>query len=471
MVVIIWVAFIYTVLAACTVCAIIGGMKAGLLGALLRLGATLLSAVIAFAAVKFMASLFFTLEVDVLCWFLPADLSEILRTGEDIGVLVGAVSGGVLLPILFALLSGILQIAASIVLHHTARACPQANRGWGAAVGAVRGVLLALILLLPLLSVQGLLDAVMTDHPALEAELSETLGEESVKALHRTSEVNLPYLLLGDNLVKLTVKEMSTAHFDGGDTDAYEALGDLSDVVETVVPLTEEELDFSALTDRQCAQLNKVLDAVDDSPLLAGVLADIISPWAAAWAEGKSFMGVEFAEEENGELLSPVYRRAFLTLADSDRDNVVSNLKIMLNTMVLWTEFKENAANSKEQLDLYLAILAPFEGNPFMDAVSDEIKIVGMRATVQSEIPALEDEREYEAMIGGISEIVGDGTADVGTVSDQLCELMLSYDYEISAEDAEAAAELLIEKRQEVGAELTEADIADIYTELMDRQS
>lgn len=463
MIAVILLVLVYAVLASCILCTVFGGRKLGLYGVLLRIGVVSLSCVLAFVIVKLMSPLLLSAEITLLSTLgLPSDLVSALSSGEGGRALVGVLAGGILSPILFTLIAVLLTVIGAIVLHFAARKLPKGSTGVGMGVGALYGLLLALVILFPILSIEGLLNSAVKQSPTLKEGLTDSLGEETVESLDTAASANVAHLLLGNNVVKWTVQGMTDTSFEGGSVDVYDAVSDICEVVEASQVMSDEEkFDFLEMSPEQRLHMVEVLDAINDSPLLSSVFADIVSAWAGAWAEGEAFMGMTSPAEGIDATFVPVYQQMFKSLASSNRESVIPNLETTLDVVSKWTTADEQ--NRGTVLKEILGTLG--EGSEEMAAVATEIKLTGMKVMMQEEIPALKDEEEYDKAVSNVLGLLDEEAPTVENVSAGLNELLTGYEYELSEENLTTAAESLVEKRNELGRPLTEEELADMYIE------
>lgn len=459
-------AVVYSVLAVCILCTVFGGKKLGLFGVLLRVGVVTLSSVISFFIVKLISPYLLDLELELCSTLgLPTDLVSILTTGVGTRILAGILARGLISPVLFTLIAVILTVIGTVILHFKAAFLPKGSEKGGMGVGAVYGLILAIVILFPLLSTQGILDSAIEKSPAIREKLEAVLGADAVDGLDKASSANAAHLLLGDNLVKWTVQGMSVAHFDGEKADVYDAVEDICTVVEASRSVIGEGgLDFLSMTEEQRAEMGEMLAKIDESPLLSNAFPELVSAMAEKWAEGESFMGMSAPDADSGSVMAPVYQQMFDSLAKSDRENVVGNLELTLDAMSKW------ASASEDQLfDVLREVLEILDsGSEELAEVATQIKLTGMKGLMKDRIPALKEEEKYDEAISDMLGLLEEEAPTVESVSDGLGEILAEHDYTLSEEKLDSAAEVLLNKRNEIGRPLTEEELADIYFEHKD---
>lgn len=463
MVAVIILVLVYAVLAACVLFAVLSGRKLGLYGALLRVGIILVSCVISFVVVKLLSPILLDAEVALISSLgLSSDLASVLSDGKGARALIGVLTGGILLPILFALLSILLIVIGTIIVHFTAKKLPKGSALGGMGVGALQGLLIAIVILFPLLSVEGLIDTATEKSSVIKNGFSKSLGEETVEDLELASDANVPHLLFGGNVVKWTVKGMTATSFDGAKADAYSAVNDICSVAEASKGMKDGgDFDLFSMSEEQHRHMEDALESVKASPLLSSALSDIVSAFAGALAEGGSFMGISSPENGADTMMAPVYRQIFRSLADSDRESVIPNVSITLEMLSKWSSVE----NGEDQMDTIREILGTLEESEEMKAVAKEIKLSGMRTMMQEEIPALKDEEKYDATISDVLGLLDEEEPTVENVASGIDEVFSEHDYELSDDQLADAAEKLVEKRNELGRPLTEEELADLYFE------
>lgn len=463
MVAVVLLALVYAVLAICVLCTVFGGKKLGLYGVLLRVGVVTVSCILSFVTVKLLSPVLLDTEISLLSslHLLPNDLMTVLSHGEGGRALVGVFTGGILLPVLFMLLALLLTVIGTVIVHFTAKKLPKGSVGGGIGVGILHGLLLAIVILFPILSFEGLYNTAAKNSPALKASLEKSLGTETVESLDTATSANVVELLLGDNVVKWTVKGMTATSFEGGRTDLYSAVTDVCEVIEVTQSMSGNGMpDLLSMSPEESEDITKLLLAIDHSPLLSSALSDFVAVWAEAWAEGRTFMGMTSPTEGADPAFAPVFEEMFHSLAASDRENVTDNLGVTLNVMSAWS-----GAGEDGKLEAVKDILDTLGESEEMAAVATEIKLTGMRTFMQDEIPALKDEEKYDEAISSVLGLVEDHEPTVEEVSSELGDILLEYDYELSDEKCDSAAAELVEKRNELGRPLTEEELADLYFE------
>lgn len=460
--------FVYAVLAACVLCAVLLGRKLGLYGALLRIAIILASCVISFVVVKLLSPILIGSGVTLISSLgLPRDLVSTLSNGEGARTLLGVLTGGILSPFLFALLSIVLIVIGTIIAHFAARKLPKGHVGAGMGIGALQGLLIALVILFPLISLEGLIDTATENSTVIKNRLSKSLGEETVEGLELASDANVMYLLFGENLVKWTVNGMTATSFDGGKTDVYATVNDICSVVEASKGMSGNgRFDLFSISEEQYHHMEDVLESIKGSPFLSFALSDIVSAFASAIAEGESFMGMSSPENGADTVLSSVYRQMFRSLADSDRESVIPNLSMTFRVVSKWN----SSADGEDRMDAIREILGVLEGSEEMSEVAKEIKLSGMRTMMQEEIPVLKDEEKYDATISGVLGLLDENEPTVENVAAGIDEVFSEHDYELSDEQLADAAEGLVEKRNELGRPLTEEELADLYFSKKEKQ-
>lgn len=454
---------------------ILSGYRKGLYRTLLRFGVMLTSAVLAFIAVRAMHGIF----SEAARWFLDltgasADLEELIATSDSIDALINVLAGGIALPIVFLLLFAILEGISSIVFAFTSRKIPKVKQKAGLGVGALRGLVLALILLFPILGWSSMTEAVLTTHPVFEQGFRDGVGNEAVDAIEAVADKDVLYFVFGDNLVHLTMRGLTVTEFEGHSADVYDALDGASTVLEAVDPLLEHTPDISELSKEELAMIDDVLEAIDSSDLFASILADLIAPAADAWVHGEPYFGMESplgADLGEGKI-GDLFERIFGILATCDRDTVTADLHTIFEVALVLEEAESDSGENGDDLLASVCkggkidrLIAPFARNEHMKPVVSDIMALGVWALAQNMHAGLGEDEAYTEVVGTISNIVKDADMSVEKVSEELNTVMKDNGIEVSEELVTSFSTALVNKMESTGGDLTEEDMEEVLTE------
>ena len=478
---IVWIALgvIYFTLLLSVALGMLFGFRKGLYASLIRLGITLVSGVLAFIGARLLFLFCADPLIDFLLPFLelPSELVELVTSGGATSATIDILLSAVLLPVVFCALFCVLEMIATIVYAITTRKLAREKRPGGLGIGAVRGLAVAVALLLPLMGYFSIVDAALNDHPEIESTIREEVGEEPLELFNEISNKNVLYLATRGNVVRWTMQGLTKSYFDSYSATVYDAVEDLGDVAEEAAPLLEMELDLSDLSDDQLEIVDLVLLEIDKSDLLAGILSDIVTPAAGAWADGESFLDVpspitiEAADGKVGDILTCI----FGILESCDRETVADDLHTLLRAAIVLTEVANESGESGDDLIATICqkgridrLISPFSQNSHMKPVIKEIMGLGVWALAQSVHADLGDEEAYEEVLGTLSNIVTDAEMSTEKVSEELNTLMKDNNIEVSEELVESFSEVLVSKVEEVGPDLTVEDMEEILAEFVE---
>lgn len=478
MIPVVFLAFVYLVFAVCMTVTMIAGWKKGLYPTLLRLGVMLSSAVVAFFLARALHNVFSNIALKlVLHAHLSADIEHLMETSDAFAALINILGSALLLPFVFVILFAILEIVGTIVCKCTTKKMPKGNRSAGLGVGVLRGVLLTVLLLFPLLAYTSITDTVLDHHPMLEEDLQENLGDELVETLELVSDGDVLYVAFGKNIVRGGLHTLTVTDLNGMRVDVYDALHGLAATVESIAPMTEDEPDLSHLSDEDLAHLKDTLAAIDESDLLADLVSDIISPAADAWADGATFADLASplgaSEGKEGEIYQAIYE----VLSTSDRDTVTDDLCSLFEIAVVLEHAAEESMTAGDDAILHVCkhgsiddLLEPFAKNPHMTPVVPKIMSLGMWALAQNVHSEIAEEGEaYTELVTTISDIVLDAEMDVDTVSDEIYRLITEHGMNVSKDIADSLARALVDHMKNTGGVLTEENMEEVLATFADQ--
>ncbi len=261
--------------------------------------------------------------------FDPALLEKIQSVVPTAEAAIRGLMQLLLAPILFVFLYLLIRLIVSWILGAIARYLetkyPEAGRARkpiGAALGAICGLALVVIYLMPLASYTGVLaHAEELDLP----ELAEGMSEEDVEAIHTFA--NTPVLAIsralgGDGLFALLTRTQI-----GDETVSMSREVDvLAELVVAIVPLTQKDL--SGWSEAETAVITGTLpDAMDASALLRTLGAEALSELSDAWLRGEDFLSMEkpAMSGAKGAFLDSV----LASLRDTTTDTVADDIRGM----------------------------------------------------------------------------------------------------------------------------------------------
>ena len=306
----------------------------------------------------------------------------------------------------------------------------------------------------------------------IEETICESAGEEAADAIDLVTKGNVLHLAFGKNVVRGGLYLMTVSDLYGARVGIYDVLHDFAAVFAAIQPLSDGETDLLHLTDDDVKQLRELLQAVEDSPMLSAMAADVIAPATEAWSEGRPFAGMEsplgMQEGKTGEIFTEVYA----VLSDSDRTTVADNLETLFEAALVIENAMQEAGESGDNVILYICnhgeineLLAPFAVNPNMGSVVTKIMDLGVWALAQNMHGDIEEEDAYTEMLTTFTSIAEEAEMDVDAVTDEITRMFEEHDMKISRVIVRSFAQALIEYMEQTGQPLTEETMKNVLDE------
>ena len=392
----------------------------------------------------------------------------------------------------FLILRGILSLVAWIVgkfvpffktrsLKNTAIAMP---------VGALNGILVALITLVPICgyvmmfgSLTGLMDMggeeqnppagqeeVMAYAPSYDylsdaveggAEAETTPEGEGDLLGGLTDLTENPVIKVLGTVGTPLFDWMMTGTVDGGAGDvSFCVTKDLPHLVDSVTGFTNA---FSLSEDGEMSAEDKqaMLDAVDylmESDWVAEVMAQSIGYMATQWQNGESFMGME--APDMGEMLQPVMNKAWEVLSTENGDTLRQDLRTVTEVLAdlmslgfggegMDSEHLMGQLGSEGALAHMMQVLGE---NEHMAVLADEIRTLSLKLAASAMGDALKNTDQYDGVMNNMADSLNN-----------VLELPAEERREVLQQSVkEAFAEQEIDVPEEVAVEMSEKAIADL---------
>ena len=314
-------------------------------------------------------------------------------------------------PFVFLALYIVLSLIVGIIVRIVLKFIPPfekpravIHRLGGVGVGLVCGLLVSILLLMPFVGIIDILVGVS------QSELLAADDMREVREIFDGAE---------DDAIFTAYSDASGWIFDSFASSDYHGQrvylkNDIEVIISVLGNISALAGEADDLADDQITALNAVVDNLDRSPLLKGMLAGVIAEMATKWTAGEAFMGME--KIDAGELLDPVMNTIFTVLSTSDETNVVADLRTL--TDILGVFVKHDMLSDSENYDGMLDKLAGdgviaelitvSNHNERMSVLSDEITKLSIRALASAiGIPQTHDER-YENLMSDIATMLND---------------------------------------------------------------
>ena len=453
------------------------GLIRGLKKTIGTLIAIVLSAVVAFILTSVICSPTseFMLELtDTLSSSLDMDMGEMGSLAEAItyyGIMI-------VKPFFFVLAYSVLSIIFSIIVAIVIKFIPVrdakgvAKRLGGLGVGVLCGIVVSLILLMPVVGIMDIAADVVDVAEDLEsAEDNEEYVDESANELDE-----LDIAALADDGIFNVYRVSSGWMFNTLASADYEGervylKNDISVMISALTTIQDLSVEMSEYGDYQIECLEEMIDALDTSSLLKGVVAEIFSGASEKWLSGEEYLGISF---DSGELLQPLMNKMFEAFATSTKDTITSDLRTMTEMFEVLIKYGifEKADDYEAVLDTLgngaiSDMIVVVNKNPRMAPISDEITKLSIRA-VASTIGMPENaEERYDLLMNEISEVLNsaygmDNEQKLEFVNSGVTQALKDYGVEVNGEAADNIARSII---LDLGStyDLTGDDVSEFF--------
>ncbi len=393
-------------------------------------------------------------------------------------------------PFFFMVAYSVLSVIFSIIVAIVVKFIPILNvegfakRLGGLGVGALCGIIVSFILLMPIVGVMDIAvevapvlesveDGEESDAPDYMEDADEYTGEEDdfaamLEELDIGGLADDPTFKIFDACSGWMFNSLASVDYDG---EKIYLKNEISAIVSSVVAIQELDGEMSEYGEDQIESLNNIIDAIETSPLLRSLVAQIFAEASEQWLEGNEYLGVNF---DSGELLQPLMNKMFEVFATSDKDTIIADLRTMTEMFGVLIDYDilENADDYDAVLDILgdgaiSEMIVTVNKNSRMAPISDEITKLSIRA-VASTIGMPEDaEERYDLLMNEISEVLN---SSHGMNDDQRLEFvnagvtqaLKDYGVAVNGEAADNIARSIID---DLGSEydLTGDDISEFF--------
>lgn len=218
------------------------------------------------------------------------------------------------------------------------------QRMLGGLVGAVQGVFIACVVMVPVFGSMSLVDTAVTAANNIPAEdRTEMLAQivafdEEVYAPLKSDPAYQILAGIGvDKACTSVFYTLSSATDKDGNTVCF--FSDLNSTIPVIVQVSQlGDVDFENLTADDIETIRTLAASCADSPLLASTLSEAISGVADALRDGGSFMGMTLPEDLD-EGTAAFLNDVLDTLAEVDQDMIVSDLPEIVDFVAVFVEY------------------------------------------------------------------------------------------------------------------------------------
>ena len=301
---------------------------------------------------------------------------------EELGVAISNYSVMLASPFFFTAAYTVVSLILSLVIAIVIRIIPifksfkgLKNRLFGALIGLVCGLIVAVVLLMPIVGTVDLLSTVDTLNSS-DAEQGEVSENDDVTAiLHAAAEDKTVDLFLNIGC-KSIYNTLASTTFEGERIYLRDEFSSIVTIVDNVDVFAGE---FATYGEDEIAALNTVVECADRSPLLKNTVAGILSTAAGKWTDGEAFIGIEKPTVDGA--FAPVVDTMLSVLASSDKDTIGNDLKtvsdviaiLIRSGMLSYGDDQGAMIAAIGQSNVIADITVAINQNPHMSPLSDEI--------------------------------------------------------------------------------------------------
>lgn len=457
------------------------GWRKGQKGILIRFAGTGIAVLLAFVLTRLLRNFFSDVLSKLLLELLESEMNtriieRLLETAGSLSALVKVMISAIVLPLVFSALFVVFQLIATIVCSIVTRKVFRDEEKMGMLFGALRGLVIALILLFPCTALRSYTETVFSSHDLVKDAAYDVFGEETLDTLKETISADVPYLLTRKSFVPLMVNALSSVQVGDYKMTVYRAVEGIPVIVDAAELFLDDETDFTTLDQEVRDAFDEVLTGVEDSEFLRHLLAELLVPAAEQWSKGRSFLGFSSPPlvSDDGRI-NNIYVNVYVTLAKSDSQTIVKNLRTLLKVAGAIGDLNYRYQNrplsetlmKDDNLD---TILAPLTENEDMKNVVVSIVDMSMRTFAENVFAESGNPEEaYEQFVDELTRVVDDNRNDAVGVRQELREMANDHDISIPEDVLQSFSEALVEKVSKNGGILDEDVMNELYVEFADK--
>lgn len=339
---------------------------------------------------------------------------------DELVSLVANYASMIISPVFFLIVFALIAMIASVILNTVLSFIPVLRRKsrknpksvlpklayhlGGMVVGAVTGLIVAVLAIFPVVGVADIAENAVCKVPDEVIEkfgLTETLESlpVEIKSEHKVMQY---FDFVGSGFLFDT---FASANVDGERRTLRQEVDVIADIALDVL-----DLDFNAegLNDSHVEVAKKVVKDLDRSVMLRGAVAGVVS----TLSQNESIVTPELVN--SNEMLTPIIEELILVVSTTDKDTVIADLTtvvdvagILVESNIL-NESDYNAILGKIGDGLVSDLLIAVTANSRMHPVADEITVLSIRV-LATELGVHADENErYDNLMQSISAVLND---------------------------------------------------------------
>ena len=356
-----------------------------------------------------------------------------------------------LFTLIFVLVSAVLLIAHGIVCSIFSLSGKKAgvfSRLVGMTIGAVQGIAVAIIFLVPFMSLVGMAsdtnDGIVEHHPENSEELAFCqMYDEYVRDTRESPAFNIAYSFGGD----LICDSLATIDIDGENVN-------LRDTLSLVLVATDDfielgEFDWTNPTDEQCDALKNIIDKLSRDTYVASILSGTMRGLATSIDSG--VIVFELEEPVLGVMNSLV--SIFTTL---NEDNFRRDIDTILDVYLLLAKedvLETLAAHPEDITAAFIAedevgetvikrVISKVQSNPHMKPLVTMLTKLSL-SVMMNDVGIENGDEVYDTIKDGVTEVIAIDRTQYETEDEYVAAVSESLDATLKEHDITLAPEIV----------------------------
>ncbi|MBR2964977.1 MAG: hypothetical protein IKC34_00325 [Clostridia bacterium] len=385
----------------------------------------------------------------------------------------------IVFSLLFVLVSAVLLIVHGIIcsiFRLSGKRAGVASRLIGMTIGAVQGIAVAIIFLVPFMSIIGVAsdtnDGIVEHHPENAEELAFCqMYDEYVRDTRESPAFKVAYSLGGD----LICDSLATIDIEGENVNLRDTLSLMLVATDDFIELGE--FDWTNPTEKQCDALENIIDKLSHETYVASILSGTMRGLATSIDSG--VIVFELEEPVLGVMNSLV--SVFTTLNEEnfgrDMDTILDVYLLLAKEKVLETlaghpEDITAAFIAKDEAGetVIKRVIATVQSNPHMKPLVTMLTKLSL-SIMMNDVGVENGEEVYDTIKDGITDVIAIDRTQYETeeeyvtaVSDSLDKTLREHDIALASDIVDNMAKYLASQEYSnlSGEEVTEDEVNDV---------
>lgn len=432
------------------------------------------------------------LEVaDMLGLNFPENVNSYLTVigGEDAAYVMALPLTIVIIPALFLvtlfLVTAILHIPYVIVcgaLGFTKQANGPIRRLLGGALGALQGIFIAALIIMPVAGIVDIANEAVTvaeaDHPGLKN--TEQISDLYHKNIDKVAQN--PVLKLVDSTFGFIYDDFTTIDVEG---EKIHIVTVVDDAVELYVYYGElgggEKFDYKNPTPNDRLVIDDMINSIGDDRLMTVLVADVFKAFGSSTESGAFVLGID-------EPLKTLMTELLITFSTSDEETIEGDLHTFADVYylmategvfqsddinIMFTAFLNLDENGTSAFNRLCALL---ETNDRYEHMSPILSNIAMDMLLQNSGVDQDTKETLDDVKNTVNDVLKIEKEDFGTaeeykeaVNNEVSTTLTNNGIELEPDQIEQLTDYLIQQKEEKGKlEFTDADMADFMAQYYD---